>query len=76
MRRSRVLGARPRGIRLGMAVPSSLFGIVLGLANAYLLGVWRSVSREALWEFAPLLLIAGSIGAAIVVRKRRAASAD
>jgi len=54
------------------AAPSSLFGIVLGVANAYLLGVWRSVSREALWEFAPLLLIAGSIGAVMVVRDWRA----
>ena len=65
----------PRGIEF-WAVPSSLFGIVLGLANAYLLGVWRSAPREELWEFAPLLLIAGSIGAVMVVRKRRAASAD
>jgi hypothetical protein len=61
----------PRGIDF-WAAPSSLFGAVLGLANAYFLGVWRSVSREALREFAPLLLIAGLIGAVLTVRKRRA----
>jgi hypothetical protein len=61
----------PRGIDF-WAAPSSLFGVVLGLANAYVLGVWRSASREALWEFAPLLLIAGFIGAVMIVRKRRA----
>ena len=54
------------------AAPANLFGLVLGLANAYLLGVWRSVSREALWEFAPLLLIAGLIGGVMAVRRRRA----
>jgi hypothetical protein len=61
----------PRGIDF-WAAPSSLFGVVLGLANAYLLGVWGSVSRRALWEFAPLLLIVGLIGAVITVRRRRA----
>ena len=54
------------------AAPSSLLGILLGLANAYLLGVWRSASREALWEFAPLLLIAGLIAGVMTVRKARA----
>ena len=63
----------PRGIDF-WAAPWSLFGLVLGLANAYLLGVWRSVSREALSEFAPLLLIAGLIGAVMTMRKRRAGS--
>src|SRR5947207_2423058 len=35
----------PRGIDF-WAAPWSLFGLVLGLANAYLLGVWRVQSGD------------------------------
>lgn len=50
----------------------ALVGVFLGIANAYLLGVWRFVSREGVLEVAPLLLIAGLVAGVIVVRRRRA----
>ena len=56
-----------------LASRSGLFGLLLGIVNAYLLGVWRSVSGEGLRELAPWLLIPGLLGGGvIVVRQRRA----
>lgn len=67
-----VRGAQaPRGVD-AWANPYMVFGLLLGLANAYFLGVWRSVSQEGLLAFAPLLLIVGLVGGVIVVRRRRA----
>jgi len=65
-------GPEPRRDFDGWADPFVLFGVLLGIVNAYLLGVWRLVSREGLWEFAPLLIIAGLVTGVILVRKRRA----
>ena len=57
--------------------PLMLFGVVLGIANAYLLGVWRLVTRDTLIDFAPLLVIAGLVAGIMIVRDRRAkAQAD
>jgi hypothetical protein len=54
------------------ASPVVLLGVLLGVANAYSLGVWRSVSWEALREFWPFLIILGLIVGAFAVSRRRA----
>ncbi len=59
------------GIDAG-ADPYTLSGVLLGIANAYLLGVWQSVTGEGLLAFAPLLLIAGLIAGVMAVRAWRA----
>jgi hypothetical protein len=50
--------------------------VFAGVLNAYLLGVWRSVSRDALLEFAPFILAAGLATGLIVVRRRRKARVE
>jgi hypothetical protein len=63
-------GAPPRGVD-AWTTPLMLFGVLLGVVNAYFLGVWRLVHLEGLWQFAPLLFVAGLLCGVMVVRKRR-----
>ena len=49
-----------------------LLGVLLGIVNAYFLGVWRAVSAEGLREFAPLLIIVGLVIGIMAVRQMRA----